>query len=81
VPEWFAYRHYSQFIQQGARIVAFRPTGQERVPVLMAVTEKGKHIIVAGNLSDATANVSVKIGSKYLNIALQPHSFNTFVEK
>jgi glucosylceramidase len=81
VPEWFAYRHYSQFIQQGARIVAFRPTGKERIPVLVAVTEKGKHIIVAGNLSDATANVSVKVAGKYLNITLQPHSLHSYVEK
>lgn len=81
VPEWFAYRHFSQFIKEGASIVGFRESGEEKTPVLIALTPKGKYVVVAGNFSDADREVSVKVGERYLNLSLQPHSFNTFVQK
>lgn len=81
VPEWYSYRHYSQFIGEGARIIGFRPTDDQRTPVLVAVTPKGKYVIVAGNLSDDIRTVSVQVGKKFLNLTLAPHSLNSFVEK
>ena len=81
VPEWFAYRHYSNFIQDGTKIVGYQPTGSEKTPVLAAVTPEGKYVVVAGNFSDEEKNVSVDLGGKYLNVSLAPHSFNSFVQK
>ena len=80
-PEYYAYRHYSQFIRQGAKVIGCREAGQERIPVLVAQTPKGKYIVVAGNLSNDTATVTVALGKKYLNISLAPHTMNTFVER
>lgn len=81
VPEWFAYRHYSNFISEGTKIVGFQPTGDDKTPVLVGLNPEGKHVVVAGNFSDSNKKVSVKINNKYLNISLTPHSFNSFVEK
>lgn len=81
VPEWFAYRHYSHFIQNGAKIIGFQPTGAEKTPVLVAVTPEKKYVVVAGNLGDEERNVSVQVGDKYLNVSLAPHSFNSYVQQ
>ncbi|MCI9284506.1 MAG: glycoside hydrolase family 30 protein [Muribaculaceae bacterium] len=82
VPEWHAYRHYSHFIREGAGIVGFKPTGDDRTPVLVAVTPEGKYVVVAGNFGDEPRTVSVRVGAgRYLNASLAPHSFNTYVQK
>lgn len=80
-PEWYAYRHYSHFIKEGANIIGYRATGDEKTPVLVALDTNGKHIVIAGNLSNEQKTVSVEIGDKYLNFDLSPHSFNSFVQK
>ncbi|MCM1224137.1 MAG: hypothetical protein NC548_57760, partial [Lachnospiraceae bacterium] len=81
VPEWQAYRHYSHFIRENAKIVGFQASGDERTPVLVAVTPEGKYVVVAGNFSDEEKSVSVEVGKKFLNLSLAPHSFNSYVEK
>ncbi|MDC2161685.1 beta-glycosidase [Bacteroides thetaiotaomicron] len=81
VPEYYCYRHYSQFIKKGTKIIGFQPTGANKTPVLVALTPEGKYVIVAGNLQDQPQPLSVKIGEKYLNATLEPHSFHTFVTK
>ncbi|MCF0197888.1 MAG: beta-glycosidase, partial [Bacteroidaceae bacterium] len=81
VPEWYAYRHYSQFIGEGTRIVGFRPTGADRTPVLVALTPAGKTVVVAGNLTDTPRTVSVQLGQRVLTCALPPHSLNSFVQR
>jgi len=78
VPEYYTYRHYSQFIQNGAKIIGFQPTGASKTPVLVALTSEGKYVVVAGNFNDQSRNFSVVIDGKYLNINLAPHSMNTF---
>lgn len=81
VPEWYAYRHYSHFIKEGTKIIGYQPTGSEKTPVLAAVTQEGKYVVVAGNFSDDEKIVSVNLNGKYLNVTLTPHSFNSYVEK
>lgn len=81
VPEWFAYRHYSNFIGDGSKIIGFKPTGDEKTPVLVAQNPDGKYVVVAGNFGEEEKAISVMIGSKYLNTTLPPHSFHTFVQK
>jgi len=80
VPEWFAYRHYCQFIKEGTKIVGFQPLGKEGTLILAALNPYGKYIVVAGNLSDEVKTVSIKIGNKFLNVSLDPHSFNSFIQ-
>jgi glucosylceramidase len=48
----------------------------------VVVFKKDKqYIVTAGNSTNETKQVTVKIGNKYLNITLAAHSFNTFVSK
>lgn len=81
LPEWYAYRHYSSFIREGAKIIGHKATGGEKTPVLVAMTPKGKYVVVAGNMSDEQKKVSVDLGGKYVNLSLEPHSFHSFVQK
>lgn len=81
VPEWFAYRHYSNFITEGTKITGHKPAGDDKTPVLVGLTPEGKHIVVAGNLSDTEKAISVRTGTRYLNLTLAPHTFNSYVEK
>lgn len=43
--------------------------------------EVRKKVVIAGNFNDEAKKVTVKLRDRYLNIELQPHSFNTFEEK
>ena len=43
------------------------------------VTPDNRTVVVTGNFEDSERSLSVKVGTKYLNQSLQPHSFNTFV--
>ena len=81
VPEWFAYRHYSQFIQKGTKIIGHQPTETNSTPTLVAMTTDNKYVVVAANVGDEVRTLSVKIGDRYINLTLEPHSFNSFVQK
>lgn len=81
-PEYYAARHYSNFLPEGSKIVGHSPASAGNIPVLAAVTPDGYVVVIAGNLTDNKKDLSVKLGSKYLNVALSPHSFNTYrIEK
>jgi len=80
-PEYYAYRHYSSFIQDGADILAFQPKDKDKTPVMVASTKDGKYVVVAGNFNDEPRSMSVKVGNKYLDVTLPPHSLHTFAEK
>lgn len=43
VPEWFAYRHYSNFITEGTKITGHKPAGDDKTPVLTALTPEETH--------------------------------------
>lgn len=53
----------------------------DKVIEFAARNPNGDYVVAAGNFSDTAQPVSVKIGKKYLNVTLPPHSFNTFVVK
>ena len=78
-PEYFAVKHYTHFITPGSKLLSY--TEEDNVPVLVAVNPADEYVVVAGNMNDTAKEVSVKIGDKYLNASIQPHSFNTFVTK
>lgn len=81
-PEWFTYRHYSQFIRPGSKIIGAKEAGREGLPVLVAVNPQGKYVIVAANWSQEPQTVSVDLRKgKRLTITLEPQSMNSFVEK
>ena len=75
--EYYAYKHFSHFIEKGTEMIAYSGRADKTVPVV--VFRKDKQIIVtAGNFNDTGKSFSVKVKGKYLNIDLQPHSFNTY---
>lgn len=61
--------------------MAYKALGDDNKPVLVARTAEGKHIVFAGNFKDTPDRISVKIGDRYLEATVKPHSFNTFAEK
>lgn len=79
-PEFDAVRHYSHFIAPGTKILGHVGYKEDNTPTLVCRSEEGKWIIVAANFNDDARTLSVQLGSKYLNMQLEPHSFNTFVQ-
>ena len=80
-PEYYAVRHYTQFVPQGSRVIGFVPHGRQGLPVLVVRTPQGKLAVMAGNFTDSERAVTIRLGKKYLNVSLAPHSMNTFAER
>lgn len=80
-PEYYAVRHYSQFVTPGSRVIAYKPSTEGRIPVLVVETPEKKKVVIAGNFNNEAKKIILKLGNRYLNVELQPHSFNTFEEK
>lgn len=80
-PEYYAVSHYTRFVPKGSRIVGFVAGGKQGQPVLVARTPGGKLAVMAGNFADSERTVTLRIGKKYLNMAMAPHSLNTFAER
>ena len=40
-----------------------------------------QNLALAGHCHEKAKDITVNLGNRYLNITLQPHSLNTFVEK
>ncbi len=76
-PEYYAVRHYANFIPTGSKITAWR--GGD-TPVLVAVRPDGKAVVTAANFTDKKVRLAVPVGKKYLNITVAPHSLNTYAE-
>jgi glucosylceramidase len=77
-PEYYAVKHYSHFIAPGSRILAFKEDKETKVPILIISSPDDKVIVIAGNFNEKSKEISVKLGVRYLNVILQPHSLNTF---
>lgn len=78
--EYFAYKHFCHFVASGTKIIGYNGREHSKTPVVVFRSDKG-YIITAGNFTDETQSTCIKIGKKFLSLNLQPHSFNTFVEK
>jgi glucosylceramidase len=61
--------------------LSFKEAGNDKKPVLVFQTPEGKYVIVAGNFKDTAQRLRIKIGSKVLDVSLDPHSLNTFEGK
>jgi len=84
--EYYAFMHFSHFITEGTRLLAYNKQGMgERqrskdVYTLLFRTKEGKHIVTAANFADQPRALSIQMGRKFLNVKLPAHSLNTFVE-
>lgn len=76
--EYYAVKHFSQFIEKGDELVTYLGREDSDRPVIIYKKGKG-YVIVAGNFSDKERIFNIQIGQKYLNVKNAPHSFNTYV--
>ena len=77
--EYFAYKHFSHFVKEGTEMIAYAGRDYSQTPVVAFRNAEGQYIITAGNFTDKEASLTVKVGKKYLNLKLVPHSFNTYL--
>lgn len=75
--EYYAYKHFSHFVTPGTKIIAYSGREHSKTPVVVFHNPKG-YVVTAGNFTDSDTTVSVKVGTKYLNVKTKAHSFNTY---
>lgn len=80
-PEYYAVKHYCNYVSSGSKLLASKEAGDEGKPVMVFRTPKGKFVIVAGNFKDHPQRLIVKFDSKVLDVLLDAHSLNTFESK
>ena len=78
-PEYYAYKHFSHFVEPGSTLIAFYPI-KDGIQSIVFKRPDGKRVVICGNTNNEAKSLSIQLGKKYLNVSLAPHSFNTFVE-
>ena len=79
-PEYYAYKHFSHFVEPGSTLLAFYPI-KDGLQSIVFQRPDGKRVVICGNTNNEAKPLSIQLGKKYLNINLTAHSFNTYVEK
>ncbi len=79
-PEYYAYKHFSHFVEPGSTLLAFYPI-KDGLQTIAFQRPDGKRVIICGNTNNEARELSIPVGKRYLNATLAAHSFNTFVEK
>lgn len=77
-PEYFAVKHYTHFLVPDSKILAAKEGKKDKLPVMAVINPEGKYLVFAGNFNDESKKLTVKLGERFLNVTLKPHSFNTF---
>jgi glucosylceramidase len=79
-PEYYAYKHFSHFVEPGSTLLAFYPI-KDGLQAIAFQRPDGKRVVICGNTNNEARELSIQLGKRYLNATLAAHSFNTFVEK
>ena len=79
-PEYYAYKHFSHFVEPGSTLLAFFPI-KDGLQAIIFQRPDGKRVVICGNTNNEAKSISIQLGKRYLNVTLAAHSFNTFVEK
>lgn len=77
-PEYYAVKHYCNFVTPGSRLLGYKDGKNDKLPVIVFADPQGKYVVLTGNFNDEAKDISVKVAGQYLNVALKPHSLNTF---
>ncbi len=81
-PEYYAVKHFSNLVAPGSRVMGYAGREQtDGIPVIVFLRPDKKYVVIAGNQTDHERKTTVRLGSKYLNMTLQPHSFHTYMTK
>ena len=78
--EYYAYKHFSHFVEPGSTLLAFYPI-KDGLQAIVFQRPDGKRVVICGNTNNEARALSIPVGKRYLNVTLTAHSFNTFVEK
>lgn len=79
--EYYAYNHFSHFVQEGTLMLVYAGREYSKTPVVVFKNPKGQYIVTVGNFTESEALLTVKVGKKFLNVKAKPHSFNTYLWK
>ena len=80
-PEYYAYKHFSHFVEPGSTLLAFCPM-KEGLQAIVFRRPDNRRVVICGNVGNEAKSISIEMAKgKYLNATLAAHSFNTFVEK
>ena len=80
-PEYYAYKHFSHFVEPGSTLLAFCPM-KEGLQAIVFRRPDNRRVVICGNTGNEAKSISIEMAKgKYLNATLAAHSFNTFVEK
>lgn len=80
--EYYAVKHFSHYIAPGSKMLGYVPKNQDsNIMAVVYKTPANKYVVVTGNFEDTPQPICLKVGKRYLNVTLNPHSFNTFVEQ
>ena len=79
-PEYYAYKHFSHFVEPGSTLLAFYPI-KDGLQAIVFQRPDGKRVVICGNTNNDARELSIPVGNRYLTATLAAHSFNTFVEK
>lgn len=80
--EFYAVKHFSNLVNPGSRMQGYVSREQTQgMPVIVFQRPDQKYVVIAGNQTDKQRTASVKLGKRYLNMTLQPHSFNSYIAK
>ena len=58
--------------------MAFKGGNEDKFPVMIVKNPQGQYLVFAGNFNNDSKEVTVKLGERFLNVTLKPHSLNTF---
>lgn len=79
-PEYYAVRHFAGILIPGCEIVGYSGRDNSDLPALIVRDKDGRYAAAVANRTDETRDVTLKMGHKYVNVTLKPHSFNSFVQ-
>ena len=51
------------------------------LPIIVFQRPDKKYVVIAGNQTNEQRIATVKLGKKFLNMTLRPHSFNSYISK
>lgn len=81
-PEYYSVWHFAHFVRPGSKLLGAKSVNRENpVNAVVYLNPQGKYVVMANNPTNEQHTVSVKIGKKYLNLNLKPHSLNTYQQK
>lgn len=79
--EYYAVKHFSHYVTPGSQMLAYSPKSERNMPVVVFRTADDRYVVIAGNFNDEEHVLSIQLDSRFLNVDVAAHSFNTYVVK